>query len=139
MVLNFKKIYIKAFLSFEDDYSSFLNRYKNVLLVDNAQVGGEKHILQAFLHAKKAFKEKNNFAKKFPLEFLVRLCGERQINKAIEKSSKENKKIFICWGKNCDKIWNLFKKQFKINELHFENKEDELDFLHRTATFWLRP
>lgn len=55
-----------------------------VQLLDARGIAGEKHILNATIHAINAFKRKNNIAKDLGMEICLRASAQRQIARAIE-------------------------------------------------------
>ncbi len=77
------------------------------------------------------------------MEFLLRLAGERQINKAlallgVKKGVKSY--VFVSWGDNAQGIYRDFKKRFKPVEKPFPktvSRDKLLDAMEKSATFWL--
>lgn len=56
-----------------------------VQLLDARVVCGRDHLVTAFEHAERAFREGTNVAKSLEVEFVLYASGERQINDAIAK------------------------------------------------------
>lgn len=56
-----------------------------IVVVDAGYVCGKDHIVSAYRHAVRAFEEGRNSMKKFSMELLLYISGERQIKNAIRK------------------------------------------------------
>ena len=56
-----------------------------IVAVDAGYVCGKDHIVSAYRHAVRAFEEGRNSMKKFSMELLLYISGERQIKNAIRK------------------------------------------------------
>ena len=56
-----------------------------IVAVDAGYVCGKDHIVSAYRHAVRAFEEGRNSMKKFSMEILLYISGERQIKNAIQK------------------------------------------------------
>ncbi|MDP3035531.1 MAG: KEOPS complex subunit Cgi121, partial [Methanobacteriaceae archaeon] len=70
---------LKLINELNDNDSNF-----TVQLLDARGIAGEKHILNATIHAINAFKRKNNIAKDLGMEICLRASAQRQISRAIE-------------------------------------------------------
>ncbi len=73
------------------------------------------HIKHAFELTKKDFKRRTNISKHFDYQFLIRLFGERQINKILKKINNiKDKKIIITFDENDIKeiVFNYKVKDF---------------------------
>ena len=58
-------------------------------------VAGVEHLTFALIHTNHAFEHEENIARTYMIEFLVRLSGRKQIEKALEISIKEGTRIGI--------------------------------------------
>jgi KEOPS complex subunit Cgi121 len=56
-----------------------------VALFDGELIFGERHLISAYEHAKRAFEMGDNTAKTIAMETMLYASGERQISRAIEK------------------------------------------------------
>lgn len=76
-----------------------------IQILDANSVFGKNHILSAFKHALRAFKENRNSMRKFSMEFTLYLAGERQIKDAIRKTgiSEETEKFVVVFF--CQEDW----------------------------------
>lgn len=56
-----------------------------IVVIDADYVCGEDHIISSYQHALRAFQEKRNSMRKFSMELLLYISGERQIKNALNK------------------------------------------------------
>ncbi|MFQ5887123.1 MAG: KEOPS complex subunit Cgi121 [Candidatus Hydrothermarchaeales archaeon] len=61
-----------------------LEDYRDIQLVDSRLVAGLEHIEFAVSQAEKAFERNENISNDLLIEVMVRMSGQRQINKAFE-------------------------------------------------------
>jgi len=82
-----KTIYLlnmKVFVTYKENVKKIMEKHPNDVLIYNPKyVINEKQAEFAAILALKAFENSQNIAKKLPIEFLVRLSGEKQIKKAL--------------------------------------------------------
>lgn len=136
------RVYIKGIRFTDFDFNKildFVDANPKTQVIPAKLFFGEKHVQHALLETKKAFSSKTNICKKEGLEFLVRLVGERQIKEALKKTAPKKTSVFVCWSENCSAIFRKFKKEFKFTEFKPKEppKEQQMDAIERTATFWL--
>ena len=94
---------------------------KIIIQVFNADfIFGEKHLISAFEHAKRAMERKTNTTNSLEMEILLYAAGERQLKKAIPKIGVKkgvNNLAFILIDtteKKLDQIAKQFIKQFSL-------------------------
>jgi KEOPS complex subunit Cgi121 len=90
MIDMYKIIGAKGNISNIDEFLKEINvfcREKNIVIqVFNAEmIFGEKHLISAFEHAKRAFEQKTNTTNSLGMEILLYASGERQLKLAIPK------------------------------------------------------
>ena len=114
---------------------SFLKNHRKTQIVSFDVVVSEKHVIHSVNQCLKAFAQHRNYSKSEEIEFLIRLAGERQIKKVIEKSTPAKKSVFVSWNGS----WKDFKKEFDFKELNFPvvSEKKEREALEKSATFWL--
>ncbi len=98
-----------------------------VQLLDARGIAGEKHILNATIHAINAFKRKNNIAKDLGMEICLRASAQRQISRAIEILGLKAGPMDICAvlvGCNSDEA-DEFCSSMDITQ-EIENKLNEM-------------
>lgn len=121
----------------------FLEKQEHTQLVNAKYALCETLVLHSVEQALKAFRNRENISNKESLEFLLRLAGERQINKAlallgVKKGVKSY--VFVSWESRAGTVYRDFKKQFKPAEKPFPktvSRDKLLDAMERSATFWL--
>jgi len=136
------------------DFNIVLNYLHNVKIenaLDIIQVINSKrifnflHIVIAVYKTYRAFSQKRNIAKDKSMEFILRLCGKRNIKDALQiVGINENVKeaILVCCDINIEKIKNAvdnFKNTLEISEddnlLGFhESKSNELKSAYNLVT-----
>jgi KEOPS complex subunit Cgi121 len=67
-----------------------------VQLLDARGIAGEKHILNATIHAINSFKRKNNIANDLGMEICLRASAQRQISRAIDILGLKEGPMDIC-------------------------------------------
>ena len=105
----------------------YAEKNKILIQVFNADlIYGEKHLLSAFEHAKRAIEQETNTTNSFEMEIILYASGERQLKIAIPKMGVKTGKnnlafIFInnfrkteTQEKKLDKIIDAFFKQFHL-------------------------
>ncbi len=74
-----------AFRQNIEDPQNLVNRYgKKAALFNTYLVAGYPHLRFAKVHTDQAFARGENIAREYTIEFLVRLSGKRQIDKALD-------------------------------------------------------
>jgi tRNA threonylcarbamoyladenosine modification (KEOPS) complex Cgi121 subunit len=98
---------------------------------------GENHIISSVDQALKAFRSGKGIAHYEAMEVLLTITAEKQITKAVVKGTPKKRSVFICWDKNCEKIWKEFQESFDIKEITMpEYSEKEVkEAIERSATF----
>ncbi len=82
-------------------------------------IAGKKHLAAALEAATSAMRFKSNFAKTLNLEFLIRLFGEKQLGRAIEKAGfKDREPIVLIAEGGAEKLAAL-KKEIGISETKY--------------------
>ncbi len=71
----------------KEELSKLFNDKCMILAINRYKMPWESHIM-AFINALNAFKTNTNIARRFDVEYLVRLFNERQINKIMDKIAK---------------------------------------------------
>ncbi len=100
----------------------------------------EKNVEHAVKETLRAIKQGRNISRKTNIELVLRLAGERQIQKALKKVGLEEKNlVFICFNDQPEETWERFKGNFEVKETEFpERKTEEVRRrMEKTATFWL--
>ena len=113
----------------------FLQNHKKTQIVSFDVVVSEKHIIHSVNQCLKAFAQHRNYSNNEEIEFLIRLVGNKQIKKVIEKSKPTKKSVFVSWGDS----WSDFKSEFDFKELKFPKVTEKIEkeALEKSATFWL--
>lgn len=121
----------------------FLEKQEQTQVVAAKYALCETLVLHSVKQALKAFRNRENIANKESLEFLLRLGGERQIGKALEKLGAKKgvqSYVFVSWNPKAGGIYKEFRRQFKPAEKPFPkavSRDRLLDAMEKTATFWL--
>jgi tRNA threonylcarbamoyladenosine modification (KEOPS) complex Cgi121 subunit len=115
---------------------AFLENAPKTQIVGQNAVAGKIHAISSVEQALKAFASGSNICRSEGLEFLVRLSGQRQIQRALAVCEPSRRSVFVCWGKD---TFPRFKKEFKVKEIPMkEPRQERLKAaLEKTATFWL--
>jgi len=125
----------KVSLNTKQGLLDWLENHPETQVVDASVVASKRHAEHAVKETLKAFDQGSNISKKPEPEFLIRITGERQLNKALLKSEvKDSNAVFVSWSEKS--VWPSFKKAFVKKETVFTEKED-LDAIEKTSTFWL--
>ena len=140
---------IRGEVEFDVIVRHFLDLGGEVLLLDPMSVCGEKHILSAVMHAKRAFENGTNRSKNILTETVLYAAGERQIGKALEKmkpkpGSKEmvavlfdirDPKLDVLGMERCDGIIDVSSEKIEYMDLDvFEGISTEKAILERVAS-----
>jgi len=124
----YKIIGAKGFIKNIDDFlektRGFSEKNKVVLQVFDAElIYGEKHLVSALTHAKRAFEEKRNTTNTLEMEILLYAAGERQLKLAIPKIGFKKGEVttvalFYIEEKkiNLDTIVEKFLKEFGLKK-----------------------
>ncbi|MBS3059892.1 MAG: hypothetical protein J4432_00075 [DPANN group archaeon] len=117
----------------------FLEKHPKTQVANATLVFGEKHAQHAIIETRRAFAEKRNISKTEEMEFLLRLMGVRQINKALEAALPNHEAVFISWSENAKESYDDFLAQFgaKHAEAKAHTQDEVLDAIEQTSTFWL--
>ncbi len=94
-------------------------------LISLKPIASEEQITFALEQSMDSFAKKTNFSKSLELEFLTRLSGQRQINKAMDLFALEkgkNEVALILYSENKKNIQELIK--FVEKEIDFKVKKD---------------
>jgi len=104
----------------------------NFQVFDLNAVKSEFQVNLAFFHAEKAFEQNSNISKDLLLEFLIRVAGIRQINKAIEKVGiKNTNQILVTFSPNFSKVnsEDEILKLLKAKKIKWKQTEDKNEIL----------
>lgn len=102
-----------------------LSKIHNFQVFDLNSVNNEFQIKLGYLHAKNAFEEKRNISRDFMLEWLIRVAGVRQIQKAIKKVGIKNPKSIIVSFEEGKFDENKLKSLLKAKKIIWKQKNDE--------------
>lgn len=106
-----------AFRRGVDDPLLLVNTYgKKAALFNTELVAGFPHLEFAKVHTDNAFERGENIARERHIEFLVRLSGRKQIEKALDIGIQKGK----CVGAAADE------DVLKLMEEHLKNRDDSL-------------
>ena len=105
-----------------------------IQLVPARLVGGRWHLKVAIDHTFSAFERKANIARSEPLEFIVRLLGERQVGVALQKAEFGNEDLVLIFEKNAfaDKKQLLHGLNFTEKKAKIEKKNENW-FVEKTT------
>ena len=103
---------------FLDEIREFSDKNNVAIQVFNADlIYGEKHLISAYVHAKRAMKHKTNTTNSLEMEILLYAAGERQLKLAIPKmgvkKGNSNLAIVIVKSKS-DKIVHDLLSEFDL-------------------------
>ena len=112
-------------------------QHRFVQIIPARVVAGVRHLEAALEHATSALKNKTSFSKNLELEFLVRLFGEKQLEKALQNAKFEEGEELVLVA--AEKSKTKSKKEIAkiINNLKFKetkkfelgkNKKELIDF-----------
>ena len=107
-----------------------------IQLVNPKKVFGKRHVLHCILLTESAFKGNTNIASSPGLEFLIRLSGTRQINKAINRMSPKGKALVVVFGKGAMKCYEKARDTVGWTEdkgFKLESSRDEKDAMERAV------
>jgi len=107
-----------------------------IQFVDPKKVFGEKHILHCILLTERAFRNGTNVASSPEIEFLLRLSGTRQINKAIKQLSPGSEALVVVFGENAKKCYENTKEQIgwtEIKGFKLKSQPEEKDAMERAV------
>lgn len=107
-----------------------------VQLVNPNKVLGKKHLLHCILLTERAFKKGRNIASSPDIEFLLRLSGTRQIDKAIKQMSPKKEALVVVFGKNAGECYKKAKEQVgwsEIKRLELKSQPGEKDAMERAS------
>ena len=92
------KGYIPNIDKFLEKINIFCEKNSFIIQVFNAEIiFDKKHIISAYKHAKRAFKQKTNTTNSLAMEILLYVSGERQLKLAIPKIGIKKGKIDIAF------------------------------------------
>ncbi len=131
----------KVFLKTSQGLADWIGNHNLVQVVSPEVVAGPTHAKHSVLEVLKAFEQQNNISRSPEMELLVRLSGERQVSRALEKARvKGDEAVFICWNEDCSRTWEEFKKEFVKKEVLFTDPDKSilLEAMEKTAVFWMR-
>ncbi|ADM26966.1 hypothetical protein Igag_0114 [Ignisphaera aggregans DSM 17230] len=77
----------ESILKLRDELSKLFDNRCVMIITHKYQMPWESHIL-AFINTLKSFRTNTNIARKFDVEYLIRLFNERQINHIMDKIAK---------------------------------------------------
>jgi len=129
-----------TFKSFDfEQVKSFLDENRRTQIVSASSVFGKKHALHSVNQTLKAFAAGRNLARREEMEFLLRLSGMRQIERALAQCAPTKRSVFISWAENAGKVYAAFMRRFDAVESPLrEPAGDALkNAIEKTATFWL--
>lgn len=124
-----------------EEVLKFLEENEATQLMDLNVGFSRKNVEHAVLETERAFDEGRNVSRDRGIELLIRVTGERQINRAIKKAKIEGKNaVFVCFNGEPEKTWENFKEKFEVKETGFpeRNLNEVKERMERTATFWLK-
>ena len=131
----------KVSLKTREGLLEWLSRHPGTQALDPAVAAGPTHVIHSVQEVLKAFEQGNNIARTPEMELLVRVSGERQVSKAIQKAGvKADKAVFVCWSEDPEKTWQEFRQEFVLEEEEFRDpdKKSLLKAMEETAIFWMR-
>jgi len=108
--------------NFLDRIKGFSNKNNVAIQVFNADlIYGEKHLISAFEHAKRAIEQKTNTTNSLEMEILLYAAGERQLKLAIPKMGFKKGKsnlaiIVVSKDKKIDKIVENLLSEFNLDK-----------------------
>lgn len=91
-----------AFAQIIENPQKVVNQYgKRAALFNPALIAGFVHVEFALMHTEKAVTRGENIARDYTIEFLVRLSGRKQIEKALEIGLKKGTYIGVLAEESC--------------------------------------
>jgi tRNA threonylcarbamoyladenosine modification (KEOPS) complex Cgi121 subunit len=118
---------------------NFLHENPKTQIVSVGSVCGKKHALHSINQTLKAFAAQRNLAKQEEIEFLLRLSGQRQIERALCACTPKKRSVFISWSGKAQSVYSTLKREFDVQEVPTkESPKAELKAaMEKTTTFWL--
>jgi len=77
----------ESIVKLRDELSKLFSNKCVMIIIHKYQMPWESHIL-AFINTLRSFRTNTNIARKFDVEYLIRLFNERQINHIMDKIAK---------------------------------------------------